>query len=224
MTGAQPPEGRRAASARPAVSPALSGAAFAFRPSRVALLLIDVVNPLDFPGGADLLRAAVPMAERIAVLKRRTRDAGIPAIYVNDNFDCWHLGFHQLVDEIRRAGAPGAALLDRLGPDPQHDFYVLKPRHSGFYCTGLEVLLDRLGVETLILSGLAGDICVLFTANDAYMRGFRVVVPADCVASERAADNAHALAQIARLLKADVSPSNELDLGALAAPLLRGSG
>lgn len=186
------------------------------RRSRAALLLIDVVNPLDFPGGDDLLRAAIPMAHRIAALKERARSLGIPCIYVNDNFDCWHLGFHDLVEKLRSANVPGLPVIERLTPDAATDFYVLKPRHSGFFRTGLEVLLERLGVETVILCGLAGDICVLFTANDAYMRGFRVIVPADCVASERASDNDHALRQIARLLKADVTPSDQLDLANVA--------
>lgn len=184
--------------------------------SRAALLLIDVVNPLDFPGGDDLLRAALPMAHRIAALKKRARAAGIPCIYVNDNFDCWHLGFHELVEKLRSSGAPGVPVLDLLAPDASADFNILKPRHSGFFRTALEVLLERLGTETVILTGLAGDICVLYTANDAYMRGFRVVVPQDCVASERAEDNAHALRQISRLLKADVSAADDIDLAALA--------
>lgn len=184
--------------------------------SRAALLLIDVVNPLDFPGGDDLLRAALPMAHRIAALKKRARAAGIPCIYVNDNFDCWHLGFHELVEKLRSSGAPGVPVLELLAPDASADFNILKPRHSGFFRTALEVLLERLGTETVILTGLAGDICVLYTANDAYMRGFRVVVPQDCVASERAEDNAHALRQISRLLKADVSAADDIDLAALA--------
>lgn len=186
------------------------------RRSRVALLLIDVVNPLDIPGGDDLLRAALPMARRIAALKQRARAAGVPCVYVNDNFDCWHLGFHELVERIRGSGAPGVPLLDLLAPDASADFNILKPRHSGFFRTALEVLLERLGTETVILTGVAGDICVLYTANDAYMRGFRVVAPCDCVASERADDNAHALGQIERLLKTDVSPSDRIDLAALA--------
>lgn len=183
--------------------------------SRTALLLIDVVNPLDFPGAEALLHRAVPMARRIAALKARTRALGIPCIYVNDNFDCWQLGFHQLVDALRSSAAPGAPLLELLAPDPSADFYILKPRHSGFFRTALEVLLERLEARKLILTGLAGDICVLYTANDAYMRGFQVVVPRDCIASERDDDNEHALRQIERLLKADVSASTDLDLASL---------
>jgi nicotinamidase-related amidase len=195
---------------------ATAGVRTASTVSRAALLLIDVVNPLDFPGGDDLLRGALPMARRIAELKKRARALGIPCVYVNDNFDCWQLGFHELVAELRRAKAPGTPVIDILAPDAAADFYVLKPRHSGFFRTALEVLLERLGARTLILTGLAGDICVLYTANDAYMRGFRVVVPRDCVASERTDDNERALRQIERLLKADIAPSAEIDLGRLA--------
>jgi nicotinamidase-related amidase len=70
----------------------------------------------------------------------------------------------------------------RLRPKPD-DYFVLKPQHSGFYGTPLELLLDHLSIHTLILTGFATDLCVLFTANDAHMRGFHLVVPKDCVAA-----------------------------------------
>jgi nicotinamidase-related amidase len=184
----------------------------------VALLLIDVINPLQFDGADALLRAALPMAEEIAALKRRAASSGIPAIYVNDNFDCWQLGFHELTESFRQRRVPGLPLIEMLAPDPATDYYILKPQHSGFFRTGLEVLLERIGARTLILTGIAGDICVLYTANDAYMRGFELVVPADCVASEETANNVHALRQMARLLKADVSRWGALDLKSMVTP------
>src|SRR5262245_4005840 len=185
------------------------------RRSKAALLLIDVVNPMDFAGAAPLLEAALEAARSIRWLKSHCRKSGIPAIYVNDNFDCWHLGFEDLVAKLRGQSVPGRPLIDLLAPEPNWDFHILKPSHSGFFRTGLEILLERLGARTLILTGFAGDICVLFTANDAYMRGFDVVVPADCVASESASSNAHALEQMERLLKADTSPAASLDLARL---------
>ena len=112
----------------------------------------------------------------------------------------------------------GAPLIQLLRPDHGSDFYILKPQHSGFFRTGLEVLLERLGVSTLILTGIAGDICVLFTANDAYMRGFNVIVPSDCIVSEGAEDNEHALRQMERLLKAVVKPSEALELSEFSVP------
>ena len=95
---------------------------------------------------------------------------------------------------------------------------MLKPKHSGFFSTTLDVLLDYLGARTLILTGIAGNICVLFTANDAYMRDYRLVVPADCVASETRRENQQALGIMRTLLKADVTPSTRLRLGRLAGP------
>jgi nicotinamidase-related amidase len=181
-----------------------------------ALLLIDVVNPFDFDGADALHRHAVSAARAIAGLAERAREVNVPTIYVNDNFDKWHLGFPELLDLIRREHPRGREVIDLLAPEPARDHYILKPMHSGFFATGLEVLLARLGIRTLVLTGVAADICVLFTANDAYMRGFEVVVPADCVASERPDDCARALAQMERLLKADVRPSTELDLARLA--------
>jgi nicotinamidase-related amidase len=130
---------------------------------------------------------------------------------VNDNFDCWHLGFRELVDKFRAANVPGVPIITLLEPQARSDYYILKPCHSGFFRTGLEVLLERLESRTLVMTGFATDICVLFTANDAYMRGFNVVVPPDCVASEREADNDHALRHMARLLKAEVASSDRLD-------------
>jgi nicotinamidase-related amidase len=180
--------------------------------SSVALLLIDVINPMDFSGAEDLLPSATKAAQNIVRLKRRARDAGIPAIYVNDNFNCWHLGFRELADRFRAAEVPGLPVIQILNPELQSDYYILKPNHSGFFHTGLQVLLERLKTRTTILTGFATDICVLFTANDAYMRGFNVVVPRDCVAAESEADHEHALRHMARLLKADVVCSSNLDL------------
>jgi nicotinamidase-related amidase len=182
---------------------------------RSALILVDVVNPLDFPGGEALLAHARPAARRIAALRRRASAAGVPAIYVNDNFDCWHLGFRELVERVRAGAGPGRVLLEELAPDPSRDYFVLKPMHSAFFHTAFEVLLQRLGVGRLVLTGFAGDSCVLFTAADAYMRRFEIVVPEDCVASQRMEDNRRALEQMQRLLKADTRPSRQL---AFAAP------
>lgn len=171
-----------------------------------ALLLIDVINPLDFPGGAQLLAQALPAARRIAALKAALRRRGVPAIYVNDNFACWALGFRELVARLRRRRCRGRPLIERLAPRAD-DLFVLKPMHSGFHGTSLEPLLRHLRARRLILTGFAADICVWLTANDAHMRGYRVVVPADCVAAEVAGDASHALAQMQRVLGADVRPA-----------------
>jgi nicotinamidase-related amidase len=158
----------------------------------VALLLIDVINDLAFPGGKALLKHALPMAERIAELKQRAKQCGIPSIYVNDNFGRWQSDFQHVLDHCLEAESYGKPLATLLRPD-EEDYFVLKPKHSGFYSTTLELVLRALGVHTLILTEIAGDICVLFTANDAYMREYALLVPADCVASKTVPENTHAL-------------------------------
>ena len=178
----------------------------------VALLLIDVVNPMDFDGAENLMPHALRAADAIAALKHRAHVAGIPVIYVNDNYGRWHLGFRDLVEEFRNRGVPGVPLIERLLPDVGSDLFVLKPKHSAFYGTSLDVLLHVKNVRRLILTGFAGNICVFFTANDAHMRGYEVAVPADCIASETREDNDYALRQMARVLGADVRASPSIDL------------
>jgi nicotinamidase-related amidase len=184
----------------------------------VALLLIDVINDLAFPDGKALRKQALPMAKKIAALKRRAKEAGIPSIYVNDNFGRWQSDFQTLLRHCLDEDVCGQPIAILLQPEAE-DYFVLKPKHSGFYATTLELLLQALGVHTLILTGMAGNICVLFTANDAYMRGYRLLIPADCVASQTVRDNTSALHVMQTVLKADIRPSTALDLlQALASP------
>jgi len=182
--------------------------------SPVALLLIDTINDLEFDGGARLLRYAVPMAKRIAALKRRAADAGIPAIYVNDNFGRWRSDFRRLVAHCLEDGVRGRPVVELLVPD-ENDYFVLKPKHSGFYNTTLDLLLNHVQAETLIVTGMATDVCVLFTAADAYMRDYRLIVPRDCVAALTPALQRGALAQMQRALKAEVVLSRNIALGRL---------
>ena len=178
--------------------------------SGAALLLIDVINDFDFPEGDQLLRLALPVGKNIARLKERARDARIPAIYVNDNFGRWRSDFKKIVNHAREEGK-GKEFVELLLPD-EDDYFVLKPKHSGFYSTSLSLLLTHLTANSLILTGIAGNNCVQVTANDAYMRDFKVFVPADCVVSNTEEENQHALKQMETVLKADITISSELDL------------
>jgi nicotinamidase-related amidase len=177
--------------------------------SDTALLLIDVINDLDFTGGEKLLTQALPMAAALAKLKARAKTAGIPAIYANDNFGRWRSDFPRLVQYCLGQKIRGKPIVAQLAPDPD-DYFVLKPKHSAFYQTSLDILLNYLGVSTLILTGMAADICVLFTANDAYMRDLHLIVPPDCVASERAEQNGLVLKLMQRVLKAEIKPSRKI--------------
>jgi nicotinamidase-related amidase len=177
----------------------------------VALLLIDVINDLEFEGSEALVRQAVPMARRIAELKRRAKEAGIPVIYVNDNFGRWKSDFRRVVEHCLHDGVKGEELVRILQPD-EDDYFVLKPKHSAFYATTLDILLTYLGARTLIFTGIAGNICILFSANDAYMRDYHLAVPADCTVSNTAEENDHALEEIQTVLKADITESAQIDL------------
>ena len=182
--------------------------------SNTALLLIDVINDFDFKEGEQLLRLALPVGKNIAALKKRTRDAGIPSIYVNDNFGRWQSDLNKIVDHCLEEGSKGKPFVELLLP-AEEDYFVLKPKNSGFYSTTLDLLLSHLGARNLILTGIAGNNCVFFTANDAYMRDYKVFVPSDCVVSNTEEENLHALKQIETVLKADVRPGEELDLKAI---------
>lgn len=177
--------------------------------SDTALLLIDVINDMEFPRGKLLLRHAVKAAEKMAALKRRVKRAGIPVIYVNDNFGRWKSDFRRLVDHCLQDEIAGKSVAQILLPS-EDDYFVLKPKHSGFFSTSLDILLNYLEAKKLIICGFAGDICVLYTANDAYMRDFDLIIPRDCIASETKAGNEIALKHMKRFLKADTRASSVL--------------
>jgi nicotinamidase-related amidase len=174
-----------------------------------ALLLIDVINDLDFEGSGALVAQAESMATRIAALKRRASSAGVPCIYINDNFGKWRSDFRQTVAHCTARTSPGRRVSRRLKPT-KHDYFVLKPKHSGFFDTTLDTLLEALDIRRVILTGIAGNICVLFTANDAYMREFALFAPEDCIASNTPEANAYALQQIRSVLKGNITPSTKL--------------
>ena len=180
--------------------------------SAAALLLIDVINDFDFPEGEQLLRLALPAAKNIAALKQRASEAGIPTIYVNDNFGRWRSDFKKIVAHCRESR--GKPFVELLLPN-EDDYFVLKPKNSGFYSTTLDLLLTHLGAKSLIITGVQGKNCVLFTANDAYMRDYKIFVPSDCTVSNPEEENQHALAQMQSVLKADIAIAEELDLKAI---------
>src|SRR4051794_24766241 len=182
--------------------------------SPVALLIVDMINDLEFPGGDRLYEQIGPVAENIAALRKRAKVLGIPTVYVNDNFGRWQSDLravlaHCLEDDVR-----GRPMVRLIAPDDD-DYFVLKPKHSGFYSTTLETLLAYLQAKTLILTGIAGNSCLLFTASDAFLRDYFLVVPSDCTASIDPDDNVYALKQMREVLDADTRPSTELDLAAL---------
>jgi nicotinamidase-related amidase len=179
--------------------------------SPIALLLIDWINDFEFDDGAQLLKHALPAAHAAAQLKQQAQALHIPVIYVNDNFGRWQSDFNAQVRHCLEDGVRGEQVTQLLRPQ-REDYFVLKPKHSGFYSTSLDILLRYLGVKTLILSGVTTDICVLFTANDAYMRDLEVIVPSDCTAAVTQKTHEAALSQMRTILKAEVGGWESLRL------------
>lgn len=177
--------------------------------SRQCLLLVDVINGLDFPDSGPIVRAAERAAPNIEKLAERARAANVPVIYVNDNFGQWRSDFEATYEACTQPDQPGRRVAERLKPHAD-DYFVLKPQYSGFYCTTLEVLLRHIGADTLIITGFAANLCVLFTANDASMRGFEVIVPSDCTAANTAALTRGALAHVATACGAKVVRSSAI--------------
>ena len=177
------------------------------------LLIIDMINEFAFPGAEQMLPRALAAAKRIARLKRRAAGAGVPIIYVNDNFGKWQYDFKKLIGHCLQGHCRGQQIVELLRP-AENDYFVLKPKHSAFFCTPLELVLRFLGARRLVLTGVAGNSCVLYTAGDAYMRDFELVVPSDCVASLNSDDNRQALDHMKTMLKAEIEPSTSPDSAA----------
>jgi nicotinamidase-related amidase len=177
--------------------------------SSTALLILDMISEFRFPDGDAAARAALRVAPAIARLGRRVRDAGFSVLYVNDNPGRWRSDGAELIRRALGERSRGARIAAMLKPD-EEDYFILKPRHSAFYATPLELLLENMGAKRLILAGVTSHQCVLFTATDAHLRNFELVIPADCVASPSASQTRFALRYVKDVLGAKVSPLSSL--------------
>jgi nicotinamidase-related amidase len=177
--------------------------------SSVVLLMVDVINDMKFSEAKLLLRHAIPMAKQLAKLKSKAKQHGYATIYVNDNFGRWRSDFKTHVKHCLKEESDGKEIVQLLTPH-EDNYFVLKPAHSGFYSTTLELLLKHIQAHTLIITGVATNMCVLFTANDAYLRGYDVYVPRDCVAANSMALSRSALKQMKTTLKAKIGKSDSL--------------
>jgi nicotinamidase-related amidase len=175
------------------------------------LLVIDMMSTWRFPDADKLLPAALRIAPAIARLKARCRKQGLPVIYANDNQGRWRSDWRQLRDDALAAGGDGAAIARLLGPEAE-DYFVLKPMHSAFFATPMQLLLQHLGSRHLVLAGVASDQCVLVTAEMARMHGYDVTVPRDVVASQTPERERAALAHFEGVMKLRTTPAGRLHL------------
>jgi len=177
--------------------------------SDTVLLILDLISDFEFEEGASVVRAALPLARRIQRLKRRAGRAGIPTIYVNDNLGRWRSDFAGLLRHCSQEGMRGAPIARLLAPGPE-DYCILKPRHSGFFATPLDLLLENIGAKRVILTGVSSNQCVLFTANDAYVRQLSLSIPRDCISAPTREDTRQALRYFTTVLGADLRQSTSL--------------
>lgn len=180
------------------------------RHSGVAILIVDMIADFNFEAGDKIFQNALPVADKIAKLKERAIRNAVPVIYVNDNYGNWKNDFSATLDSAE-ASSKGNKIASLLRPGPD-DYHVLKPQRSGFFATPLDVLLSALDVSDLVITGITTDICVLFTAHDAYMRGYRVNVPVDCCAAAEPDQHISAIDLLSRIADADVRTLSEIDL------------
>lgn len=171
-----------------------------------ALLVIDMISDWSFPDAEPLLARAVRIAPAIAALKARCTAEGIPTVYINDNQGRWRSEFHAIVQSALAGQGLGSDICRMLSPAPE-DYSILKPKHSGFYETPLNLLLQHLRVERVILTGVAAESCVLMTASDAHLRDYQVLCPRDCIASSENARHRHALRHFEAVLGMDTTSS-----------------
>jgi nicotinamidase-related amidase len=177
-----------------------------------ALLIVDMISRWDFADATPLLRHAAPIAPCIAALKKRCAAEGVPVIYANDNRGHWRSDFRHVVHAAMDQPGRGGEITRLLEPS-EEDYFVLKPLHSAFFATPLEILLEVLRTRRLIVAGVSSDQCVLQTAADARMRRFEVVVPSDCVATQSAARNRRVLAYFEEVLSVPTTPARAVRLG-----------
>lgn len=172
-----------------------------------ALIIIDMINNFDFPGGDQLLEHTKNIIKPLKDLKKKAKEEGIPVIYVNDHYYMWQANYKKIIEFCKNG--QNEDILDEITPD-EDDYFLIKPKHSAFYETALNTLLHQLEAKNVILTGIAGNICVLFSADEAYMREYNIFVPADCIASNTKKENDFALKMITDVLEADITESSKL--------------
>ena len=180
-------------------------------PGATALLIIDMINDLQLEEGRRMAAEALPVAATISRLRTAAAKSRVPVIYVNDNYGLWHGHQTDIVEYCMRPESNGQDIVRKLRPR-KRDYFIVKPHFSGFYATNLPVLLPRLGVSRLILTGIAADVCVLFTAADAHMREYDLWVPCDTMIGTHPERKAWVIDILAKSMNAEIAPTTRMTL------------
>jgi nicotinamidase-related amidase len=174
-----------------------------------ALVVVDMINPYDFPDAGAVARHAPEAVANIARLLERSRSEGVPVIYVNDNYGDWNSSSEELLAEAMQGAH--SELVEPLAPR-KGEAFVIKARHSIFYSTPLEYLLATQGIGRVVLTGQVTEQCILYSALDAYVRNFRLAVVRDAVAHIDDELAEAALRMMERNMRADIERTASADL------------
>lgn len=174
---------------------------------KTAVIVIDMIN--DFVSGVFKSKRAARIVPNIKALLQSARKKRIPVVFATDahlpnldrEFDIW--GSHAV------AGTWGAKMVEELTPQ-KNDFQVLKRKYSAFQGTDLDHLLRELKVETVVLTGVVADICIQHTAADAFFRGYKVIVPRDCVEAADAPTQQAAMKYLKKVYGCEITTSQKL--------------
>ncbi|GIO24276.1 isochorismatase family cysteine hydrolase [Oceanobacillus sp. J11TS1] len=171
-------------------------------PENTALIFVDLINDFKFNGGEDLFSHTEAILPNLVKLRRFAKEKSIPIIYVNDHYGLWQADFRKVIDHCKNKKSE--KVIEKIKPDDD-DYFLIKPQHSALFQTPLQSLLTELKRTHLILAGIAGDICILFTAKDAYMYKFSLSIPKNCLASEEIQMNNYALYLMESVMDADIT-------------------
>ena len=166
------------------------------------LLIIDMLNDFVLPGAPLEVPDTRKIISNIEREIEKARIEGYPIVYVCDAHAPDDKEF-QIWPKHCVKGTKGAQVVDELKPEPK-DTVVEKTTYSGFFNTRLEEVLRSLGATDFIITGCVTNICILYTASDAVLRGYKVAVPRDCVAGLNREDHEFALRQMEKVLKVKV--------------------
>ncbi|QKY70855.1 isochorismatase family cysteine hydrolase [Lentibacillus sp. CBA3610] len=168
-----------------------------------AILFVDIINDFDFDGSENLLKHTNDILPGLKKLRQFGKEKDIPIIYVNDHYGIWQADFQKIINQCENDH--NQHIIEALKPDDS-DYFLIKPLHSAFFQTPLHALLSDLNKTHLIMAGIAGDICILFTAKDAYMYDYSMHIPENCMASEEEEGTEYALYLMRSVMDADIDP------------------
>jgi nicotinamidase-related amidase len=174
--------------------------------AHAAVIVIDMLNPYDHEDAEPLMESVATVLPSLRELIEQAPAAGLLTAYVNDNHGDWTAGRGKLIERAREGRAP--ELIEPIAPSADLPFLV-KARHSVFYQTQLEYMLRDQEVDRIVLTGQVTEQCILYSALDAYVRHFEVVVPRSAVAHIHEDLAEAALRMMEENMRAQIADSTE---------------